>query len=364
MSARRAEATAEVALAGERLWVTSPAPRDLWAKLLTEDPRSLVTQSPGWLDARCRLGGYEDVSRLYRRLNGRLLLLPMVRRRGSKGVLALQSSFGEGWGMGGLIASGGVSRADVDVVASDLSEAPALRTVIRPNPLLAAEWTAAARPSVLAVARLSHVLDLESGFERVWNDRFTQLARRNVRKAEKAGIIVERGSSEEHIAAFERLWNRSLERWAEKQHEPSWLSRIRGRRLDPPQKFRLLASTLGDAFGVWLALLRGRPVAAAIVLRGANAHYTRGAMDAEVAGPTRANYLLHAAAIRDACDAGCRHYHMGETGRSRSLAFFKTRFGADAYPYAEYRFERLPFTPLELRLRAAVKRAIGFVEDE
>jgi hypothetical protein len=111
-------------------------------------------------------------------------------------------------------------------------------------------------------------------------------------------------------------------------------------------------------------LLDSQPIAGAIVLRGANAHYTRGAMEAELAGPTRANYLLHAAAIRDACDAGCGHYHMGETGKSRSLAFFKTRFGADAYPHAEYRFERLPFTPLELRMRAVVKRVIGFVEDE
>jgi lipid II:glycine glycyltransferase (peptidoglycan interpeptide bridge formation enzyme) len=217
---------------------------------------------------------------------------------------------------------------------------------------------------VQTVARLAHVLDLEGGFERVWNDRFTQLARRNVRKAEKAGLVVERGSSDEHIAAFEELWKRSVERWARRQHEPLWLSRIRGRHLDPPRKFRLLASILGDACGVWLALLDGRPVAAAIVLRGANAHYTRGAMDAEAAGPTRANYVLHARAIEDARDAGCRHYHMGETGTSRSLAFFKTRFGAEAYPYAEYRFERLPFTPLELRLRAVVKRAVGFVEAE
>jgi Acetyltransferase (GNAT) domain len=364
MTERRPAATAEIAAMGERLWITSPAPRDVWAELLADDPHSLVTQSPGWLDARCRLGGYEDASRLYRRQDGRLLVLPMVRRRVSEGALALQSSFGEGWGMGGLIATGGVSRADVDVVTTDLSAAPALRTVIRPNPLLAAEWMAAARPSVRAVARLSHVLDLEGGFERIWDERFTQLARRNVRKAEKAGIVVERGSSEKHLAAFEALWNRSLERWASRQHEPLWLSRIRLRGQDPPRKFRLLASTLGDAFGVWLASLDGRPVAGAIVLRGANAHYTRGGMDAEVAGPTRANYLLHAAAIRDACDAGCRHYHMGETGGSRSLAFFKTRFGADAYPHAEYRFERLPFTPLELRLRAAVKRVIGFVEDE
>jgi hypothetical protein len=158
------------------------------------------------------------------------------------------------------------------------------------------------------------------------------------------------------------LWHRSLERWAARQHEPLWLARLRGRLRDPERKFRLLASILGDVFGVWLASLDGRAVAAALVLRGKNAHYTRGAMDLETAGPTGANYLLQAAAIRDACDAGCRHYHLGETGSSRSLAFFKTRFGAEPRPYAEYRFERLPLTPMERSLRAAVKRVIGFTD--
>jgi hypothetical protein len=356
--------TTEVAVEGRRLWVTTPAPRDEWAQLLAEDPFSLVTQSPGWLDARCRLGGYEDASRLYRLPDGRRLILPMVRRRGLNGALALQSSFAEGWGMGGPLGPGGVLRADVAVVAGDLLGRPALRTVVRPNPLLAAEWEEAVGPSVRRVPRLAHVLDLEGGFERVWTERFSQLARRNVRKAEKAGIVVERGGAEEHIAGFHRLWQRSLERWAARQHEPLWLSRLRVGRAESARKFRLLASILGDGFGVWLASLDGRPIAAAIVLRGVNAHYTRGGMEEETAGPTRANYLLHAAAIRDACDAGCRHYHMGETGTSGSLAFFKTRFGAEAYPYAEYRFERLPLTTIDLRVRAAVKRAIGFEDAE
>jgi Acetyltransferase (GNAT) domain len=356
--------TTEVAVGGERVWVTSPAPRDAWDELLAEDPLALVTQSPGWLDARCRLSGYEDASRLYRLSVGRRLVLPLVRRRALNGALALQLSLGEGWGMGGPLAAGGVSRADVTVVAADLQSGPALRTAVRPNPLLATEWKEAAEPSVRRVARLAHVLDLEGGYERVWNDRFTQLARRNVRKAEKAGVVVERGSSEEHVAAFHGLWRRSLERWAARQHEPLWLSRLRAGRRDSERKFRLLASILGDPFGVWLASLEGRPVAATIVLRGQNAHYTRGAMDVETAGPSRANYLLHAAAIRDACEAGCRHYHMGETGTSRSLAFFKSRFGAEAHPYAEYRFERLPFTPVDLWLRSVVKRAIGFTDAE
>jgi hypothetical protein len=175
-------------------------------------------------------------------------------------------------------------------------------------------------------------------------------------------VAVERGSSPEHVTAFYRLFERSVERWAARQHEPAWLARLRAHRRDPPRKFTLLAGVLGDAFSVWLASLHGQPVAAAIVLTGANAHYTRGAMDAAVAGPTRANYLLHTQAIHAACEAGCRHYHLGETGDVRSLAFFKTRFGAEEHRYAEYRLERLPLTTAERRLRGAVKRVIGFTD--
>lgn len=362
MTAAASATTETVTVADERLQVTCPAPRDVWSELLDQDTLSLATQSPGWLDARCRLGGFQDASRLYRRDDGRTLVLPMVRRGPFTGRLALQSSFAEAWGMGGLVAAGGITAEDVALVAGDLVARPALRTLIRPNPLLAGEWEAAAGPSVLAVPRFAHVLDLAGGFDEVWRGRFTQSARANVRRAERAGVVVDCGSSPEHVAAFYRLHDRSLERWALRQHEPLWLARLRRRRRDPLRKFHLLARTLGDAFAVWLASLDGRPVAAAIVLRGANAQYTRGAMDVALAGPTRANYLLHATAIRDACEAGCRHYHFGETGSSRSLAFFKSRFGAEARAYAEYRFERLPFTEVDRRLRGAVKRAVGFVD--
>jgi lipid II:glycine glycyltransferase (peptidoglycan interpeptide bridge formation enzyme) len=83
-------------------------------------------------------------------------------------------------------------------------------------------------------------------------------------------------------------------------------------------------------------------------------------MDKELAGPTRANYLLHRLAIEEACAAGCRYYDMGETGVSASLAQFKTRFGARPYAYAEYHLERLPITRASYGARGVVKRLIGF----
>jgi hypothetical protein len=362
VSEPRASLTDEVIVAAERLRVTSPAPRRVWRELQAEDPFALVTQTPEWLESMCELGRYADASRLYEREDGRRLVLPMVRRRPGGGSLALESSFGEGWGMGGLVGPGGVTLEDVSLVVGDLAARTVLRTLIRPNPLLASEWAAACGPSVRAVPRLAHVLDLEDGFDHVWRKRFTHMARNNVRRAERAGLVVERGSGDEHVEAFYRLFEASLERWSAKQHEPLWLTRLRGHLRDPARKFRVLARRLGDAFSIWLALSSDRPVAASVVLRGANAHCIRAVFDERAARTSGPNYLLHACAIRDACDAGCRHYHFGESGHSTPLAFFKTRFGATAYPYAEYRLERLPLTPVDRTMRRAAKRLVGFVE--
>ena len=68
-------------------------------------------------------------------------------------------------------------------------------------------------------------------------------------------------------------------------------------RRDPPAKLQLIADHLGASCRVSVARYRGRPVAAILVLQGRNAHYTRGAMDEELAAHTQATKLLHARAI-------------------------------------------------------------------
>ncbi|MGH7746700.1 MAG: GNAT family N-acetyltransferase, partial [Candidatus Dormibacteria bacterium] len=110
---------------------------------------------------------------------------------------------------------------------------------------------------------------------------------------------------------------------------------------------------------VWLARVEGRPVAASLVIQGTNAYDSRAAMDEEMV-KYRANDLILRYAIEDACQAGCRHYYMGESGSSASLAQFKERFGAEPYPYFEYRLERLPISRTERQIKTAVKRVIGF----
>ena len=339
--------------------VSSPAPREAWLALLRSSAEALAFQTPTWLDCICEVGGYADASRLYELAGGRFLVLPMVRRVGWPGPLTIEASLPFVWGPGGPVAAGVVQREEAAAVLGDLARRIVLRTSLRPNPLTGATWAAIAPPGVSATPCLAHVLDLDGGFGQVWARRFTSTARAAVRKAERSSLVVECDTSGRLVPVFYDLYRRSIERWARQQREPLLLARSRAHWHDPPRKFQTVARRLGDACRIWVAWLDGQAAAAIIVLqRGANASYWRGAMDKELAGPPRANALLHRLAIEDACRAGCRYYHLGETGPSASLAQFKEELGGRAYPYAEYLLERLPLARTERRLRRLVKGAI------
>lgn len=345
--------------------VSTPAPRTLWRGLLDADAESMPGQAPEWIDCICATGRYADASRLYELSDGQQLLLPMVRRTGVLGAAGFEASLPPAWGIAGLLAARPPTVAHIAVVARDLRDRRVLRTAVRPNPRRGEAWASACPAGVTVIGRRAHVLDLDGGFDHVWSARFPSRTRGKMRKAERAGVTIERDTSGRLMPAFYDLYLRSVTRWAGRQHEPAALAHWRAARREPLERLERVARTLGPRCQLWMASLDGTPVAGIIVLRGANsAHYTRGAMHAELAGPVEANYLLFRHAIQDACNDGVRRLHMGESGTSSSLAFFKERFGAVAYDYAEYRFERMPLTRTDQLARRAVKRLIGFTDAE
>lgn len=340
--------------------VISPAPRGVWAELVVADREALACQTPAWMDAMCATRGYADASRLYTLPGGVRALLPLARRRGPlPAALAPQGSMPAAWGMGGVLADGPITPQASALIIADLAALPAVRTTVRPNPLHAGIWVGAPAAGAHTVRRRAHVLDLKGGPDGVWRG-YSGPARTALRKAQRAPLEVRCGAGDALLADFGRLYSLSLMRWAAAQHEPVVLARARARARDAPAKFRCIADALGDALRVSVAYRDGVAVAALVVLLGRNASYTRGAMDKALAGPVAANDLLHWLAIREACEAGCLRYHMGESGTSRSLARFKEKLGARPVDYAEYRFERLPLTRADAAARRLVKRAVGF----
>jgi hypothetical protein len=333
--------------------------REQWEAVHGRDPSALIAQSPAWIDCLVA-SGYEDATRMYESASGWRAVLPMVRRPVPlPRPLAPQLSMPPAWGMGGLVCESPPSAGELAAVAADVRSLRAVSTRIRPNPLHADRWAGLRGSGVREIPRLAHVLDLEGGAAGVWQ-RMAKKARQGVRRAERRGVEVECDTTGRLVPVFYDLLMLSIERWAARQHEPVALARWRARRRDPLEKFQRLAGALGEAMRVWVAWTDGEPAAAMIVLVGANATDTRGAMDKRLAAPTNANDVLQWRAIEDACAAGCRHYHLGESGGSRSLAHFKEKFAARPVAYTEYVVERLPLYEADAVARGAVKRAMRF----
>ena len=337
------------------------APRRTWHELLAADPDALPTQTPEWVDSLCATGRYVDATTAYELSDGRRALLPMVRSAHRSGRAATLDSMPASWGFGGPLVDGGVTADALVAVLDDLLDPAPLRLHLRPNPLHADAWSAAmaGRPHVTAKPSCAHVLDLSGGFPTVWEHRFKAATRNQVRKAERMGVEVETDTTGRLLPELHALLRTSVDRWAAHQHEPARLAQARLERRDPPAKLQSIADRLGAACQVSVARVDGRPVAAIMVLRGRNAHYTRGAMDEQLAAHTQANRLLHKVAIESACLAGCGTYHMGESGSSGGLAQFKSRFGAVARPYGEYYVERVPLSALDRFARSSAKRVLG-----
>ena len=247
------------------------------------------------------------------------------------------------------------------LVLDDLVSRRVARQTIRVNPLHGPLYDPLVGGAISRVDRRSHVLDLTGGPDAVWS-QFSKSRQRALRKAEREGVEVDIDATGRLLPEFFALMELSERRWAEQQHEPKWLARFRGRHRDSLEKWQAITEHLRGGCRVFLARHGGVPVAGIIVLFGANAHYTRGAMDKDLAGPVRANDLLLWRAIQAACDIDARWFHLGESGTSETLSRYKEGFGARPYDYPELLIERLPISRADRAARSTVKRLVGFRE--
>jgi len=339
--------------------VSTPAPAQAWREVLTRARRALPTQTPAWLGCVCAVDGYEDASRLYQTADGRRLVLPLVRRRAVP-PLAVRAGLPVGWGPGGLLSDDGPVRPeDVRMVVEDLARRRSLRTLLRPDPAAAAVWEAGMPSGVRRKPCMTQTVPLDGGFDRVWRTRFRPDTRTRVRRAERAGVVVERDDTGRLVPVFHELYASSVARWAGRDGRPLALARWQAARREPERKLRTVAAALGAGCRIYAAFHAGQPVAAIVVLFGSGtAAYWRGAMRSELAGPTCANYLLHRTAIEDAAQAGCTCYLMGESDPGSPLALFKSRFGAVSQHLASYRIEPVPLGALASRARSGVRQLL------
>lgn len=217
------------------LRVVSPVPREVWESLLRSDKGAAVTQSLSWRDAVFASGRYRDVSVLYEFGSGRQVVLPLAQRRGQPPHAAMVASWPHEWSVGGPIClDGRVSPAEAAAVLADVARRGALEAQVALPYNADRAWLEAA--GRFKVARYGcYVLDLDGGFEHVWQHKFRGTARTAVRKAERSGLDVEVDRSGQLIEVVHELYERSARARAARLREPAWLTRARmspGRALD------------------------------------------------------------------------------------------------------------------------------------
>lgn len=334
----------------------SPAPRDAWDEVLDADPLAVPTQTPAWTDLTCRALGGLDASRLYEYPDGRRLVLPLVARRRA-GLRIAEESLPYGFGPGGPIVPGGrPTDEDMKVVLADLATRPAVRTALVPNPLLSEAWSDTTPPGGLRVEYLSYVLDLTGGYDAVLA-RYRAETRRNVRKAERQSLDVSMVRDRRLVEVFAGLNALSVDRWAYQRRQPLWLAHLVERHRNRVGLLRLASTGVGPECVGWTAHQDGLPIAAYVALFDRrSAFFWMSAMNKELADRTRAGALLQSRAIEHACARGMRWFHLGESDPGSGVARFKQGFGAVPLRLESLRFERVPLTAVEHRLRGAVGR--------
>jgi CelD/BcsL family acetyltransferase involved in cellulose biosynthesis len=342
-----------------REWKIGPASRTAWEHALESDPYALPSQTPGWVDAICRTGPYVPATVQFEHASGRRLVLPMVRRKGLPSWASTRAAMPDRWGNGGLLVEDGDRReGDVEAVVSLLAAETRGPLVVVPNPRLDHRWSDAA-PWSYTSPKWNYELDAADGYDHVWKHRFRSKVRRAVRKAEKSDVVIERDITGRLMRLFAPLYEESVLRWAAHSGMPACLARWRAARLESLAKFEYVARTFGEACETWMAFVDGRPAAGIIVLtQGSNADYWRGAMNLELAGPVRANDLLHARAIEAACRRGVTRYSFGISDPGSSLARFKEGFGATALPYSGYVLESVPIRRATRAGRRLLRRGV------
>jgi hypothetical protein len=339
------------------LEVYSPAPRDVWREILNEDANALPFQTPEWLDCICAAGPYRDASRLYKMPGGKQLVLPLART-----PAGAEFSMPHGWSMGGLVMDDQSGKEEVSAVFQDLIHRSNLSTSLRPNPLLTSLYQAAVPAEMRRYPRTTHILSLEGGFEQVWNKSFKSETRTKIRKGEKSRLVVEHDTSGGLVPIYYQVYMDWIERRAGERKMPLMLAHMLGKWREPYRKFEMVARGSGGMCHIWVARLDNQPVAATIqIIYKQHAFYWHGASNKFYATLTRANDLLQGKMIEAACIAGCRYYHMGESGGVESLVRFKEHFGAVEYRYEEYSVGKFPVESLQRWAGDMVRQIEKFV---
>jgi hypothetical protein len=294
------------------------------AGLLARDPRATFFLQPVWADAL--RSAYPTLSFRYLLLeeDGRTTaFLPVVLVPNGPLREIVSMPFGT---HGGVVSAPEASAEGLSLLhrhfASLLRSPRVFRfelTTFDPSPVVEADLVR--RLGSHLVRSVAPVLELEQGAESIWEGYDPRL-RRSVRRAGKAGVVVERGRA--HFNTFFELYSGQSREWSVRWHHPQ-------------DRLEAMLAVLGDQAEVWIASYEGERLCTQLVLYqpGRDVHFWISGARPE-SRPLAAYHFLLDEIILDAGRRGFTECHFGASLGNPDVEHFKLAYGAAPRPLLRF----------------------------
>jgi hypothetical protein len=294
--------------------------------LLEADPRATTFLDPSWLEALVAAYPRFRPFHLLLEEGGRVTgVLPAAEARplGLREIVSLP--FGT---HGGPLLDPAASEAGIRMLVGRFVELTGRLRTVR------FEMTVFDPPAALAgvldamlgrhrIEETARVLDLRPGPDALWS-AYDQKLRRNVRRAQKAGIWVRRGEGEADREAFFRLYAGQAE-----ERTIAWHHRR--------PRLEVLFRMLGPRSGIWLAGRGEEILCAQLVLyhEPREIHFWLSGAVRE-SRPLSAFHLLLHSIVQDAAERGFAACHFGASLGKPGVDRFKRAFSPVARPLVRF----------------------------
>ncbi|MFH1754482.1 MAG: GNAT family N-acetyltransferase [Candidatus Latescibacterota bacterium] len=169
-------------------------------------------------------------------------------------------------------------------------------------------------------AKLTHLIDLQGGFDRIWSDAFDKSKRKQAKRAERKGVRVIESTSLGEAGRFYDIYASRIRAYGGKIHYPQKL-------------FIELVKHFGDSVKLFLSYHENQ------LLGGQLCFYYKDMVIAWYGSTTmesrdlQASTGLYAHCIRHACDNGYKWFNLGGSIGKDSLMDYKMSFGGVPHEY-------------------------------
>jgi hypothetical protein len=301
----------------------SPVPDPGWS-LLAHDPRATFFFQPAWAEAlRAALPALIFRYLVLEEENRVTALLPLVEVPNGPLREIVSMPFGT---HGGALVATEASASGLSLLYERFVSVLRKRAVFRYeltayDPPPAVEADLVRRLGRHLVRTLTPVLGLRQGEDAIWNAYDPRL-RRSVRRAKKAGVVVEKGAS--HFGTFFDLYAAQSREWPLPWHH----------RRD---HLEAMLSVLGDRAEVWVGSFEGRALCGELVLYqpGRDVHFWLSGARPESRPLAAYHFLLHEI-ILDAGRRGFTECHFGASLGNPGIEHFKLSYGAAPRPLLRF----------------------------